>query len=270
MRLLKMAAVILIVSVMSWPITALGNDYLIGEGDVLDVSVWGVRELSFSAKVRPDGKITVPGLGDVVATGQSPALLQEALEGRLKTLVKNPIVTVSVREITNNQLHIFGGGVASGVYDLSRRTTLLQLLCQISDFTRADLHGAYVLRGQEKIKTGFHRLFIEGDASEDLLLHSGDVIFIPVAKEMNVYVLGAVNTPKFIPFREGLTVMEAILEAGGFTKFARPNSTVILREINGREHRIGVRVRDLMKSGNLNQNIKLQVGDYVIVREGLF
>jgi polysaccharide biosynthesis/export protein len=96
------------------------------------------------------------------------------------------------------------------------------------------------------------------------------VIFIPVAKEMNVYVLGAVNTPKFIPFREGLTVMEAILEAGGFTKFARPNSTVILREINGREHRIGVRVRDLMKNGNLNQNIKLQVGDYVIVREGLF
>ena len=103
---------------------AWANDYIIGDGDILDISVWGVRDLSFAAIVRPDGKITVPGLGEVVATGKAPNQLQTELAQGLKALVKNPIVTVSVREITNNQVHIFGGGVTSGVFDLSRKGML--------------------------------------------------------------------------------------------------------------------------------------------------
>lgn len=255
--------------VLAVPAVAAAGDYLIGDGDILDVSVWGVKELSFSAIVRPDGKITVPGLGEVVATGKTPHKLQVLLEEGLRTLVKNPIVTVAVREITNNQVHIFGGGVSSGVFDLSRRTTLLQLLCQISNFADADLTRSYVLRGGQKIKTGFDRLFLKGEAGEDIVLESGDVIFIPVAEEKNVYVLGAVNAPRFIPYREGLTVMEAILEAGGFNKFARPNDTVILRDVQGRKKTIEVRMKDLT-GGDLSQNVKLSVGDYIIVKEGLF
>jgi polysaccharide biosynthesis/export protein len=268
-----MKAVLLFVALLLFcaasPVMATGNDYVIGEGDVLEVAVWGVKELSFSARVRPDGKITVPGLGEISATGKTPYRLQQLLEESLKTLVKNPIVTVAVHEITNIQTHIFGGGVPSGIYDLNRRTTLLQLLCQISDFTAADLQRAYLLRNGEQIKNGFARLFLQGDASEDLVLESGDIIFIPPAEELNVYVLGAVNAPRFVPFREGLTVMDAILEAGGFSKFARPNSTVILRKVGGQEQQIRVRGRDLVK-GDLSQNQRLNVGDYVIVKEGWF
>ncbi len=245
-------------------------DYVVAEGDVIDVGVWGVAELSFSARVRPDGKITVPGLGETTAAGKTPQALQDALEKSLKSLVKSPIVTISVREITNNQVHVFGGGVVSGVHDLVRRTTLLQLLCQISDFSMADLSRAYVLRNGEKIKTDFEPLFLKGEATEDLPLQRGDVIFIPAAGERYIYILGAVAAPRFVVYREGLTIMEAVLEAGGFTKFARPNDTVILRHVQGREERIGVRMNDLMKSGDLRQNQKLQPGDYVIVREGLF
>jgi polysaccharide export outer membrane protein len=250
------------------PPTVSGGDYVIGDGDVLDVSVWGVKELSFSSVVRPDGKITVPCLGEVVATGKTPHRLQVLLEEGLRTLVKNPIVTVAVRQITNNQVHIFGGGVPSGVFDLSRRTTLLQLLCQISNFQDADLTRAYVLRNGQKVKIGFDKLFLKGDAAEDVVLESGDVIFIPVAEEKNVYVLGAVNAPRFILYREGLTVMEAILEAGGFSKFAKPNDTIILRDVGGRKKTIEVRMKDLT-GGDLSQNIKLNVGDYIIVKEGL-
>ncbi len=264
----------IVTAVLLWllvlPGAAMANDYIIAEGDVIDIGVWGVAELSFSARVRPDGKITVPGFGEVAAAGQSPQALQGALEKNLRSLVKSPIVTVSVREITNNQVHIFGGGVSSGVYDLIRRTTLLQLLCQIADFSQADLSRAYVLRQGEKVKTGFENLYLKGDAAEDLPLQRGDVIFIPAAEERNVYVLGAVNEPRFIAHREGLTVMEAILEAGGFSKFAKQNDTVILRHISGREERIGVRMKDLIKGGDLRQNIRLEAGDYVIVKEGLF
>ncbi len=249
---------------------AQAGDYVIGDGDILDISVWGVKDLSFSAIVRPDGKITVPGLGEVKATGRTPNHLQRTLTDGLKALVKNPIVTVSVREITNNQVHIFGGGVTSGVFDLSRSTTLLQLLCQISDFTNADLNRSYVLRGEQKIKTGFDKLFLKGDSSQDVVLESGNVIFIPIAEEKNVYVLGAVNSPRFIVYREGLTVMEAILEAGGFNKFAKPNDTQILRGMEGKKKSIAVKMKDLINDGDLSQNIKLSVGDYIIVKEGIF
>ena len=134
-----------------FPLTVSAGDYVIGEGDGLDIAVWGVKDLTFPVKVRPDGKITVPGLGDVFASGQTPTDLQSSLSGKLKELVKNPIVTVTVREITNSKVYMFGGGVKAGVYDLSRRTTLLQLLCTIGDVKTADLKKSYLLRNGKKV-----------------------------------------------------------------------------------------------------------------------
>ena len=62
------------------PLLVYGGDYVIGEGDGLDISVWGVRELNVSVRVRPDGKITIPGLGEVVASSFTPKDLQTDLE----------------------------------------------------------------------------------------------------------------------------------------------------------------------------------------------
>jgi len=260
---------------------AWGGDYVVGEGDSLDISVWGVKELNFTVKVRPDGKITVPGLGDVTAAGFTPAGLQESLSLKLKELVKNPIVTVTVREFTNNKVYIFGGGVASGVYDLNRRTTLLQLLCSIGgagggegkiagDVGAADYKQAYILRNGKKVKENFYKLFVNGDISDDVAIETGDAIFIPRFPDKNVYVVGAVNTPRVIAYRDGMTVLEAILEAGGFTKFASQNSTSVMRKEGGKEISLPVMAKDLMKDGDLGQNRTLRPGDYVIVKEGIF
>jgi polysaccharide biosynthesis/export protein len=262
--------------------SAWGGDYVVGEGDQLDIAVWGVKDLNITVKVRPDGKITVPGLGDVIAAGFSPARLQESLSAKLKDLVKNPIVTVTVREFTNNKVYIFGGGVSSGVYDLNRRTTLLQLLCSIGgtgggaegktagDAGAADYKQAYVLRGGKKIKTNFYNLFINGDISEDVVIETGDAIFIPRFPDKNVYVVGAVNAPRVIAYRDGMTVLEAILEAGGFTKFASQNSTAVMRKEGGKEISLPVMAKDLIKDGDLGQNRSLRPGDYVIIKEGIF
>lgn len=265
LKLLLLAVMLLVTSV---PVFA--GDYVIGEGDGLDVSVWGIKELSFSVKVRPDGKITVPGLGDVIAIGFTPTALQASLGEKLKELVKNPIVTVTVREITNSKVYIFGGGIKSGVYDLARRTSLLQLLCSIGEVRSADLKRAYVLRSGKKVKEDFHRLFIQGDVAEDLLLENNDSLFIPLLLDKSVYVLGAVNAPKSIEYREGMVVLEAILEAGGFTKFASQNETIIRRKEKNDEVSLPVKAKDLIKNGDLSQNIKLRPGDYIIVSEGLF
>ena len=252
------------------PLSSPAGDYVIGEGDGLDIAVWGVKDLTFSVKVRPDGKITVPGLGDVAASGMTPANLQTAMSAKLKELVKNPIVTVTVRDITNSKVYFFGGGVKAGVYDLSRRTTLLQLLCTISEVKTADLKKSYLLRNGKKIMEDFHKLFINGDTESDVQLESGDSIFMPLLLDKSVYVLGAVNLPKAIEYREGMTVMEALLESGGFTKFASQNDTQIRRKDAGVEVSIPVRAKDIINDGKMEQNVKLKPGDYVIVKESLF
>jgi polysaccharide export outer membrane protein len=265
---------------------AFAGDYIIGEGDGLEISVWGVKELNSQVKVRPDGIITVPGLGEVEAAGFTPKELTVRLTEKLKGLVKNPIVTVTVREITNSKVYIFGGGVQSVVYNLNGRTTLLQLLCTIGNVVAgdgkgggstagngtkvADYHKAYVFRDGKKIKEDFYKLFIIGDTSEDILLQSNDSIFIPQALDKNVYVLGAVAKPCHIEYREGMTVMEAILESGGFTKFANQNSVTIRRKEGNEGTSIEVKAKDLVSNGDLKQNVKLKPGDYIVVKEGMF
>ena len=252
------------------PLSSPAGDYVIGEGDGLDIAVWGVKDLTFFVKVRPDGKITVPGLGDVPASGQTPVNLQSSLTVKLKELVKNPIVTVTVKDITNSKVYFFGGGVKAGVYDLSRRTTLLQLLCTISEVKTADLKKSYLLRNGKKVKEDFYKLFINGEAGDDMLLESGDSLFMPLLMDKSVYVLGAVNLPKAIEYRDGMTVMEAILESGGFTKFASQNDTQIRRKEAGAELSIPVRAKEIINDGKMEQNVKLKPGDYIIVKESLF
>jgi polysaccharide biosynthesis/export protein len=247
------------------------EEYVIGEGDVLFVHVWGEDALNVQATVRPDGRITIPGLGEVSASGKTPAQLQAHLGKQLQDLVKySPVVTVSVTEITNSRAFVFGGGVPSGVVPLNQRTTLLHLLTSLGDTRTADLRRAYVQRDGNRVKENFHELFAEGDTTQDLLLKAGDIIFIPPMLEQNVYVLGGVNAPRAIPFREGLSVLEAILEAGGFTKFANENQTFVVRKQGGKNVAIPVKAKDLISKGDLGQNVPLQLGDYVIVREGLF
>lgn len=279
---------------------ASAGDYVIGEGDGLDIAVWGVKDLNTSVRVRPDGKITIPGLGEVVASGFTPKALQADLAVRLKELVKNPIVTVTVRKITNSRVYIFGSGVQPGVVDLNRRTTLLQLLCTIGTLpspvpgaaaaasatpgrgatavggqqTAAgrvpDFKKAYVLRNGKKIKQDFTRLFINGEVGEDIVIESNDAVFIPQLPDTNIYVLGAVTAPRSIEYREGMTVMEAILECGGFTRFAKQNSTLILRKEADKETTIEVKAKNLVNDGDLKQNVKLKPGDYIIISEGMF
>ena len=261
---------VLVVLALLLAATAFAADYIIGEGDTLLISVWGEKDLTLSVKVRPDGKITIPAVGELTAANMTASRLQSTLTEKLSSIVKKPIVSVSVTEITNNKAYVFGGGVKSGVFALNQRTTLLQLLCQTEDAKKSDLKRAYVLRGGKKVREDFTNLFIKGDAEEDIMIEPNDVIYIPLNIERNVYVMGAVNAPKFIEYREGITVMEAILDAGGLTKFANPNDTTIYRKENNKEISINVKIKRLMYDGDLTQNVLLKPGDYVVVKEGIF
>ncbi len=246
---------------------ALAGDYVIGDGDALAVSVWGVPELSVAVTVRPDGKITLPAAGDVTASGLTPTELSAKLTKVLENFVKKPIVTVTVEQITNNKVYISGGGVPSQVVNLQGRTTLFKLLCSIEGLENADLRASYLMRVGGEWKVDFYDLFVKGDMTKDVALQPEDVIFIPNNEQNKVYIVGAVRDPKYLLFREGMKVLDAILEAGGFTEYAKENSVVIFRN---QKKQIRVDVESLMKGKDIAQNLDLAPGDYVIVREGMF
>jgi polysaccharide biosynthesis/export protein len=263
-------SVFVIVLVLLFAAEVSASDYLIGEGDTLAISVWGEKDLTLPVIVRPDGKISIPAVGEVIVANSSVKDLQTHLTEKIGKIVKNPIVTVMVTGITNNKVYLFGGGVKLGVFTLTQRTSLLQLLCQIEEVRKADLKNAYVIRRGKKIKEDFTKLYLQGDMAEDIAMESNDIIYIPTNVDKNVYVMGAVNKPRFVEYRDGLTVMEAILEAGGFTKFASQNDTIIYRKTGTREVTISVKMKKLINDGDLAQNARLQPGDYIVVKEGIF
>ena len=262
---MRYALIVLLVIFWCGPVIA--EDYIIGDGDVLQVSVWGVPEMSVNVKVRPDGKITLPASGDVIASGRTPQQLGGQITKLIGRFVKEPVVTLTVVEVTNNKVYVAGGGVASRVVTLSERSTLFRFLCNLENMENADLSEAYVLRGGKKIFSNFHSLLVNGDMSRDIALAPDDIVFIPNNENKKSYVVGAVKEPRFITFRENIRVLDAILSAGGFDEYARENDvSVIRRDVK----KIRVKVEDLVKGKDLSQNIELMPGDYVVISEGIF
>lgn len=263
MHRLWLSGVLLILSVLP----AWGGDYVIGSGDLLQISVWGVPELSVEVTVRPDGKITLPAAGDVAAAGQTPGQLGDHLTEVLANYVKQPVVTVTVGQITNNRVYVSGGGAGPAVIDLAGRTSLLKMLCRLENLAGADLRRAFIIRNGQKITPDFHRLYIKGDVNQDVALQAEDIVYIPNSERNKVYVTGAVQEPKYIFFREGMTVLDAILEAGGFGEYAKENSVYVVRKDSDK---VKVRIKDLMFGKDVAQNISLRPGDQVVVQESLF
>jgi polysaccharide export outer membrane protein len=252
------------------PQLAAAEDYIIGDGDGLQISVWGEPTLSTTVTVRPDGKITLQAVGDVDASGYTPTKLSESLTVKLSSVVKKPIVAVTVTSITNNRIYVFGGGVPPGVSNLPGRTSLLKFLIRLGNLRGADLEHSYIIRNGKKLDVNFYDLFVRGDLSKDVMLKAEDIIYVPDNETNKIYLTGAVNNPKYIYYREGLKILDAIMEAGGFNKYAKENSVMVLRNGGKEKVEISVKMKDLMAEGDLSQNIPLVAGDLVIVKESIF
>lgn len=249
---------------------AVASDYAIVVGDQMNVTVLGEPDLSVSAWVRPDGKITYPNIGEVMAVGLTPTQLADRLAGELKAIVRKPQVTVTMLSGQNDKVYVVGGGVRPTFFALASHKNLLQVLASIDDLSLADLNQASLVRENVVVVKGLRELYEEGDVSRNQELKSGDVIVLPVLKDRFVYISGAVSSPKTLPYREGMTVLDALMDAGGFTKFASKNDTKVVRRNGEKEEVIKVKAKRLMEGGDSSQNVLLQRGDMVIVEEGLF
>ncbi len=101
------------------------KDYIIGPEDVLEISVWRNADLSKQVQVRPDGRISLPLIGDVTAVGKTPVQLTEDIAGRLKEYKENPTVAIVVQQVNSYAIFMLGEVRAPGKYPLKSKTTLL-------------------------------------------------------------------------------------------------------------------------------------------------
>jgi polysaccharide export outer membrane protein len=161
------------------------NAYQIGLGDVLEVSVWKNPELTVTVPVRPDGRISVPLLGDVQAAGLAPLALKAALTDGYKEYITAPGVSVVVKEIHSRKIYVTGEVAHPGTYDLEPRGKLMQALALAGGLTPYAKGRVVLLRDghdgrQEKRMEVELKSIINGKKPEDnMLLQPGDTLVVP-------------------------------------------------------------------------------------------
>ena len=159
------------------------TEFLIGPEDVLVVTVWRNQELSKEVIVRPDGKISLPLLNDVQASGLTPQQLAASLTEKLKKYIADPRVTVVVTTINSKRIYLMGEVLHSGATPLSPNMTVLQALSSAGLNQFANTKGIYVLRTvngkQQKLPVNYRKLVKGERIEQNYLLQPGDTIVVP-------------------------------------------------------------------------------------------
>jgi polysaccharide biosynthesis/export protein len=167
------------------------SEYVIGPGDKLNVFVWRNPDLSVKVPVRPDGRISIPLVPDIVAVNKTTSVLAHEIEQRLKKYVQDPNVTVIVESF-------------------------------VGPFMR------------------------------------------------QVRVIGEAAKPQSIPYRANMTVLDAMIEVGGLTKYAAGNDAVLVRTVKGKQNSYTLHLNSLIERGDVSANVALAPGDIIIIPQRVF
>ena len=160
-----------------------GSDYVIGADDTLHISVWKETDLTETLPVRPDGKISMPLLGDVVAAGMSPTELGNSIMEKLKKYIADPRVTVVVTAMASRRIFVTGEVTHTGAMPLLPHMTMLQALSAAGFTQFANTKGIYLLRteGGKQVKLSFnYKEVVKGLHPEaNIELKPGDTVVVP-------------------------------------------------------------------------------------------
>jgi len=255
------------------PALAIAKDYLIGVADVIAVSVLDNRELDAVATVNPGGKIALPLVGEVQASGLTAAELTQRLTDEYAKKVKSPVVTVSLREVNSYRFYFVGKVAKPGMYASRSEVTLLQAISIAGGILDgADLAQAYVARGKDRVPVDFVRLMRQGDLTQNITLNADDTIVLPDNPQHVIYVMGEVKLPGMLPFvkERNWTATKAVAAVGGFTQYAGKGKSYIIREAGGKKLMIPIDFNDLMKNPEAGKDVPLSAGDILVVPQSLF
>jgi len=161
-----------------------GKEYIIGVGDVIEVSVWENPDLNKEVIVRPDGKISFPLINDVRAEGLTISGLDKVITSKLKDYIKYPDVSVSLKKIGGSRIIVLGEVGSPGVYSLEDRKTVLEAVALAGGFTKdAVLNSVIVIKGglghPKATRVNLANALRKGRLKEDVGLSAQDIVYVP-------------------------------------------------------------------------------------------
>jgi polysaccharide export outer membrane protein len=229
----------LLTTVAIAPATA--QDYRIGEGDVLSITVYKQPDLDKVVRVSHAGSVLLPLIGPVRAKGRTVAELSSDITALLADgYLVDPHVSVYIEEFRGQKVTILGAVNGPGLYEISGDISFLELVSRAGGFTSLAGDEAMVERqsatgqeGKQKLRVDLKGFLERGDTSADIALIDGDSIFVKQAAM--VYVNGEVRNPDVFKHQQNMTVIKAITLANGLTEKAAPSNISVIRKIDGKE-----------------------------------
>lgn len=233
---------------------ASGYDYIIGPGDVLNITVWDHPELTIPAGgersaaeagnwVHADGSIFYPYVGNVTVAGRNVRQVRAIITERLTKYIENPQVDVSVAAFRSQKVYVAGAVKQPGALPLTNvPMRLLDAVNQAGGVDEtADWRSIVLTRNGREYTLSLKDLYERGDARYNVLLQPGDVLHVSRGDDAKVFVLGEVLDPKpLFMGRNGLTLAEALAEAKGLNELQADASGVFVmrRTVEGDERYI--------------------------------
>ncbi len=156
------------------------RSFKVGPADVLNVRVWHEQEFSGPVSVHPDGKITLPLVGDLAVGDMTPVQIEQVIAQALTKYVVKPLVTVTVQEVLSKKYYLDGEVARAGEYPLVAPTTVLEAISKaggLRDF--ANEKKIYVLRGDKRIPFNYKDVIHGKHMDQNIQLEPGDHVFVP-------------------------------------------------------------------------------------------
>lgn len=196
-------------------------DYVIGVGDEILVSLWGSVDADLRLAVDRTGRISIPRVGPVQASGLKLAELEAAITRRVSQIFKNFQLSVTLGQLRGIRVLVTGFVVKPGAYTVTSLSTIVTALARAGGPSEAGSFRMIELRRQNAVVSRFdlYGLLLSGDRSGDIVLQAGDVIFVgPVGVQVGF--VGSVNRPSVLELKPDESVADALRMAGGFSAVA--------------------------------------------------
>jgi len=258
--------------------------YKIGPKDEILITIWtGSKREDFQMIVRVDGKVFLPFVSpeDICVTGLTPIELKEKILELSKEYFRRPNINVEVVKYQSKFATIMGEirsiirqPTGPGVYPLSGMQKLADFISMYGGPTdKANLNQVQVVRkGGQTLYLNLYKAIFQADAEENLILDDQDYIYLPSLEltSQKVYVLGEVNNPGIVEFKESINILDAISGAGGYTEFAKIGKIHVIRGDITMPDILEINLKDLIRKGDHTQNIPLRNKDVIIVSRTIY
>jgi polysaccharide biosynthesis/export protein len=254
--------------------------FTLGPGDRVEIQLLTEPVTRTTCVIGPDGKLYFDLLPGLDVWGLTLAQTKDLIEKNYAQYVRQPPrVSIILREVASRHIWILGRVQAPGVYSMTAPMTLLEAvslaggtmsLASYRDQEAAgvgeelaDLKRSFIVREGKFIPVNFDRLLRQGDLSQNIYLQPDDFIYFPSAATKDVYVLGAVNQPRKVPWHEGLTVGAAIASTYGTLKESYLSHVALVRGALSQPHLTVVNYSHIVRG--MAPDIPLEPGDIVYV-----